>query len=114
MNPPPYRNWRLVSLAHEAGELNDIHAILGNDVAIKSYREGKLRFPDGAMIARAWNYVASEGTKCTFCPAGPSTTAVILPTTSRPSYKRTTIVEPTWICFLTQFVLSEECYLRFS
>jgi hypothetical protein len=114
MNPPPYRDWRLVSLAHEAGELNDIRAILGNDVAIKSYREGKLRFPDGAMIARAWNYVPSEGNKCTFCPAGPSTTAVILPTTSRPSYKRTTIVEPTWICFLTQFVLSEECYLRFS
>jgi hypothetical protein len=29
-------------VAHEEGELNDIRAILGNDEAIKSYREGKL------------------------------------------------------------------------
>jgi Cytochrome P460 len=59
--PPGYRDWRLVSVAHEEGELNDIRAILGNDVAIKSYREGKLPFPEGTIIARiAWNYVASE------------------------------------------------------
>jgi hypothetical protein len=59
--PPGYRDWKLVSVAHEAGELNDIRAILGNDIAIKSYREGKLPFPDGAIIARiAWNYVPSE------------------------------------------------------
>jgi len=37
--PPGYRDWRLVSVAHEEGSLNDIRAILGNDVAIKSYRE---------------------------------------------------------------------------
>ena len=35
--------------------------VLGNDVAIKAYREGKLPFPDGAIIARlAWSYVPSE------------------------------------------------------
>jgi Cytochrome P460 len=38
-----------------------VRAILGNDVAIKAYREGKLPFPDGAIIARlAWSYVPSE------------------------------------------------------
>jgi hypothetical protein len=59
--PPGYRDWRLISVAHEEGELNDIRAILGNDVAIKSYREGKLPFPEGSMIARiAWDYVRSE------------------------------------------------------
>ena len=59
--PPGYRDWILVSVAHEEGDLNDIRAILGNDVAIKSYREGQLPFPDGAIIARiAWNYVPSE------------------------------------------------------
>jgi len=59
--PPGYRDWRLVSVAHEAGNLNDIRAILGNDVAIKAYREGNLPFPDGAIIARiAWRYVPSE------------------------------------------------------
>ena len=43
--PPGYRDWRVVSVAHEAGELNDIRAVLGNDIAIKAYREGKLPFP---------------------------------------------------------------------
>jgi hypothetical protein len=59
--PAGYRDWKLVSVAHEAGELNDIRAILGNDIAIKAYREGKVPFPDGAIIARiSWNYVPSE------------------------------------------------------
>jgi cytochrome c553 len=58
---PGYRDWRLISVAHEAGKLNDIRAILGNDLAIKAYREGKLPFPDGTIIARlSWNYVPSE------------------------------------------------------
>jgi Cytochrome P460 len=59
--PAGYRDWRLISVAHEEGDLKDIRAILGNDVAIKSYREGKLPFPEGAIIARiAWNHVPSE------------------------------------------------------
>jgi hypothetical protein len=59
--PDGYRDWRLISVAHEEGNLNDIRAILGNDVAIKAYREGKLPFPDGTIISRlAWNYVPSE------------------------------------------------------
>ena len=59
--PPGYRDWKLISVAHEAGNLNDLRALLGNDVAIKAYREGKLPFPDGTIIARlAWSYVPSE------------------------------------------------------
>jgi Cytochrome P460 len=59
--PPGYRDWRLISVAHEAGSLNDFRAVLGNDVAIKAYREGKLPFPDGTTIVRlAWSYVSSE------------------------------------------------------
>src|SRR4029077_9281768 len=55
--PTGYRDWRLISVAHEEGNLNDLRAILGNDVAIKASREGKLPFPDGTIIARlAWNY----------------------------------------------------------
>ena len=35
--------------------------ILGNDVAIKAFREGRLSCPDGTIIARvAWSYVPSE------------------------------------------------------
>ena len=59
--PPGYRDWKLLSVAHEEGDLNDLRALLGNDVAIQAYREGKLPFPDGAIIARlAWSYVPSE------------------------------------------------------
>jgi hypothetical protein len=59
--PPGYRDWKLISVAHEEGNLNDLRALLGNDVAVEAYREGKLPFPDGAIIARlAWSYVPSE------------------------------------------------------
>ena len=59
--PSGYRDWKLISVAHEAGKLDDFRAVLGNDVAIKAYREGKLPFPDGTIIARlAWSYVPSE------------------------------------------------------
>jgi len=59
--PPGYRDWKLISVAHEEGNLNDLRAVLGNDVAIEAYRDGKLPFPDGAIIARlAWTYVPSE------------------------------------------------------
>ena len=59
--PAGYRDWKLISVAHEEGNLNDLRAVLGNDVATKAYREGKLPFPDGTIIARlAWNYVPSD------------------------------------------------------
>ena len=49
--PPGYRDWKLISVSHEAGNLNSIGAVLGNDVAIKAYREGTLPYPDGTIIA---------------------------------------------------------------
>jgi hypothetical protein len=49
--PQGYRDWRLISVAHEEGSLHSLGAILGNDVAIKAYRAGTLPFPDGAIIA---------------------------------------------------------------
>ena len=59
--PPGYRDWKLISVAHEEGNLNDLRALLGNDAAIKAYRGGKFPFPDGTIIARlAWSYVPSE------------------------------------------------------
>src|SRR5262245_27424075 len=59
--PAGYRDWKVVSVAHEAGDLNDIRAVLGNDIAIKAYRDGKLPFPEGAIVGRiAWSYVSSE------------------------------------------------------
>jgi len=59
--PPGYRDWRFISVAHEEGNLNSFAAVLGNDVAIKAYREGKLPFPDGTIIAALhYRFVPSE------------------------------------------------------
>jgi len=58
--PPGYRDWKLISVAHEAGDLNDFRAVLGNDTAIKAYRDATLPFPDGTIIVRlAWAYTPS-------------------------------------------------------
>jgi hypothetical protein len=54
--PAGYRNWQWVSSAHEAGKLNSLGAVLGNDVAMKAYRAGTIPFPDGTMLA-ALHYV---------------------------------------------------------
>ena len=65
--PAGYRDWRLISVAHEEGNLNDLRAILGNDVAIKASREGNRPFPDGTIIARlTWSYVRLEESEKAF------------------------------------------------
>ena len=59
--PPGYRDWRMVSVAQVGEPVKDLRVKLGNDLAIKAYRDGTLPFPDGAIIARlAYNQVASE------------------------------------------------------
>ena len=59
--PSEYRNWTMISVAEVGSPLNDIRAKLGNDLAIRAYREGKTSFPDGAIIARlAYKLVTSE------------------------------------------------------
>jgi hypothetical protein len=60
--PAGYRDWMLISVSHlVGGSLKQLRAQLGNDIAIKAYREGKLPFPDGAIIAALhWNEVASD------------------------------------------------------
>lgn len=65
--PAEYRQWQVVSVAHEAGALNDIRVILGNDVAMKSLRSGRKVYPDGAKLARvAWKLVSSERNNAAF------------------------------------------------
>jgi hypothetical protein len=68
--PAGYRDWRLISVAREEGELDDVRAILGNDAAIKAYREAQgatPAFPDGTIISRiAWSYDSSDENNKTF------------------------------------------------
>ena len=60
--PAGYRDWRVISVAQLVGNnLKQLRAQLGNDIAIKAFREGKLPFPDGAIIAALhWNEAASD------------------------------------------------------
>jgi hypothetical protein len=65
--PPGYREWKFISVAHEAGNNNDIRVILGNDIAVEAAREGKLPYPDGAIIARlAYAYTPSARNNAAF------------------------------------------------
>jgi len=62
--PAGYREWRLISVNHlsgAGGKLKQVRAQLGNDIAIKAFREGTLPFPDGAIIAALhWNENLSD------------------------------------------------------
>jgi hypothetical protein len=59
--PSGYRDWKWISVAHEEGDLHSFAAVLGNDVAIKAYRDGRLPFPDGSIIAALhYSHVPSE------------------------------------------------------
>jgi hypothetical protein len=62
--PAGYRDWRVISvkqLTGDAGKLKQLRAQLGNDIAIKAFREGKLPFPDGSIIAALhWNETSSD------------------------------------------------------
>src|SRR3954449_4192262 len=66
--PQGYRDWHLISVKRLTGkqltgrgELKQLRAELGNDIAIKAFREGTLPFPDGAIIAALhWNEASSD------------------------------------------------------
>jgi hypothetical protein len=65
--PEDYRQWQVISVAHEAGNLNDIRVILGNELAVETYRSGRRPFPDGAILARvAWKLVPSARNNAIF------------------------------------------------
>ncbi len=61
--PPGYRDWQLIAVNHLllTGKGEQLRAQLGNDIAIKAFREGTIPFPDGAIIAAIhWTHVPSE------------------------------------------------------
>ena len=71
--PAGYRDWKLISVNHlVTDKLDQLRAQVGNDIAIKAYKEGKLPFPDGAIIvAIHWNHVPSEENNQVLAPAFP-------------------------------------------
>jgi hypothetical protein len=58
--PDGFRDWQVISVSQEAGNLNELRVILGNPAAMAAFRSGKLPFPDGAIIAKvAWKRTPS-------------------------------------------------------
>jgi Cytochrome P460 len=61
--PAGYRDWQLIAVKqlHFAGKGEQLRAQVGNDIAMKAFKEGTLPFPDGAIIAAIhWTRVSSE------------------------------------------------------
>ena len=61
--PRGYRQWKLIAVSEiAAGDHSQLRAEFGNDIAIKALQEGKLPFPDGAIIvAQHWKKESSPG-----------------------------------------------------
>ena len=59
--PSGYRDWPVISIAQVGVPINDLRVKLGNDLAMKAYRESTRPFPDGTIIARlAYQQITSE------------------------------------------------------
>jgi Cytochrome P460 len=59
--PTGYRDWRVISVAHEEDDLHSFAVVLGNDTAITAYRAGTLPYPDGTIIAALhYHHAASD------------------------------------------------------
>jgi Cytochrome P460 len=61
--PAGYRDWKVIAVAQllVLGKADQLRAQLGNEIAIKAFKERTLPFPDGAIIAAIhWTRVPSE------------------------------------------------------
>jgi len=83
--PAGYRDWKFISVAHEEDNLHSFAAVLGNDIAFKSFRDGKLPYPDGSIIAALhYSHVASDennkvfGDPQSFVPGAPTNTQFMI------------------------------------
>jgi hypothetical protein len=61
--PPGYCDWKMIAVAQllVPGKTDQLRTQLGNEIAIKAFKERTLPFPDGAIIAAIhWTRVQSE------------------------------------------------------
>ncbi|WP_026283629.1 cytochrome P460 family protein [Rhizobium sp. 2MFCol3.1] len=76
--PEGYRQWELIAPALEDAPLNELRVVVGNDIAVKAYRNGTLPFPDGSVLVKlAWKRTPSAE----FAPAsvpGAATTVQVM------------------------------------
>ena len=61
--PAGFHDWKLIAVDQllVPGKADQLRAQLGNDIAVKAFKEGKVPFPDGTIIAAIhWTRVPSE------------------------------------------------------
>lgn len=60
--PAGYRDWQLIAVNQlKTDKVDQLRAQLGNDIAIKAFKEGTIPFPDGAIIAALhWKRTPSQ------------------------------------------------------
>ena len=60
--PPGYRDWKLIAVDQlTTDKIDQLRVQLGNEIAFKAFKEGKVPFPDGTIIAALhWTRVPSE------------------------------------------------------
>jgi hypothetical protein len=77
--PQGYRQWELIAPAEEAAPLNELRVVLGNETAIRAYRNGTLPFPDGAVLVKlAWKRVRSSEFEPASVPGAATTVQVMV------------------------------------
>ncbi len=77
--PDGYRKWELIAPAQEAEPLNELRAVVGNDIAVKAYRDGKLPFPDGTVLVKlAWKHTQSPDFESASIPGAATTVQVMV------------------------------------
>jgi hypothetical protein len=77
--PDGYRRWVLIAPAQEAEPLNELRAVVGNDLAIKAYQESTLPFPDGTVLVKlAWKHIQSPEFEPASIPGAATTVQVMV------------------------------------
>ena len=77
--PGGYRQRDLVASSHESGGFNELHGILGHVIAVMTYHERRLPFPDGTIPATlAWKREPSSELTGAFVAGQPTRVQVIV------------------------------------
>ncbi|MET0504123.1 MAG: cytochrome P460 family protein [Luteibacter sp.] len=81
--PKGYRHWEFIAPAHESPPLDELRVVVGNDIAVRAYREGTLPFPDGSVLVKlAWKHQPSGEFAPAYVP-GAATTIQVMEKDSR-------------------------------
>uniref|UniRef100_UPI003101540B cytochrome P460 family protein n=1 Tax=Neorhizobium sp. EC2-8 TaxID=3129230 RepID=UPI003101540B len=77
--PEGYRDWKFIAAAQEAPPLDELRAVLANDIAADAYKKGTLPFPDGSVLVKlAYKRQQSTEFPPATVPGAPTTVQVMV------------------------------------